>query len=147
MEEYEVDTPVGEIVRWVREDVRREKPSLLIRATKEYAIESDFDREAFGIGEDEDVDLVSVHGVLEIQSRAGRKDWTLQLKVDDVVGPRSSGEEPGYDNDDTVSLAAFEEQFLSKGLDEVEITVAAETSLAKARFDRWLARHLKARRH
>ena len=144
MEEYEVDAPVGEIVRWVKEDAARTAPQLLVHASKEYEREGDFDREEFGIGEFEDIDVVAVHGILEIQSRVGRKDWTLQLKVDDMVGLRSSGDENGDENEDDMSVAAFEEQFLSKGLGDVEVTVAAESPEAKTLFDRWLARRMRA---
>lgn len=145
MEEYEVDAPVGEVVRWVHEDAKRKTPRFLIHASKTYQRESDFDREAFGIGEYEDVDLVSVHGILEIQSRAGKKNWALQLKVDEVVGVLpSSDEENAYENQDDMSLAAFEEQFLSKELGEVEVTVAVESSEAKAHFNHWLSRQMRA---
>jgi hypothetical protein len=146
MDEYEVDAPINEIIRWIREDAARNTPRLLVRASKGYTLESDVDREAFGIGEDEDVDAVSVHGILEVQSRTGRKDWALQLKVDEVMGIISTGGENVYEDVDDMTLAAFEEQFLATGLGEVEATVAAETPEAKTRFDRWLARRMKARR-
>lgn len=146
MDEYEVDVPINEIIRWIREDAARNTPRLLVRASKEYTLESDVDREAFGIGEDEDVDAVSVHGILEVQSRTGRKDWALQLKVDEIMGIISTGGENVYEDVDDMTLAAFEEQFLSTGLGEVEATVVAETPEAKTRFDRWLARRMKARR-
>ncbi len=146
MDEYEVDAPVGEIVRWIKEDVRRKAPRLLVRGSKDYRLESDFDREEYGIGEDEDARVVSVHGVLGIQSRTGRKDWTLQFKVDDVLGLHSSGEEDAYEDEDEMGFSAFDEQFLSRGLGEVEVTVAAETREAKARFDRWLSRRMASYR-
>jgi hypothetical protein len=140
MEEYEVDAPVGEIVRWIREDAERDRPRLSVRAAKEYSGESVFDHAQFGIGEDEDIDLVSVHGRLEIQSRRGSRDWTLQLRLDEAVGLHPRTEEIAYESEDDMALGAFEEQFLSEGLEEVEVVVLAEKPAAKARFDRWLAR-------
>lgn len=144
MEEYEIDAPVEEIARWIVEDAARKTPRLLASASKEYTLVTDFDREAFGIGEDTDVEAVSVRGVLEIQSRAGLQDWTLQLKVEDVVGLRPSGEENAYRDEYNMDVAAFVEQLLSKESREVELIVAAETPEAKVHFDRWLARRMKA---
>ena len=140
MDTYEVDAPINEIVRWTKEDTARSTPRLLVRASKEYTLESDVDRESFGIGEDEDVNAVSVLGILEIQSRTGRKDWTLQLKVEDAMKMLPSGQESACEDEDDMTLAAFEEQFFSKGLGEVEAIVVAETPQAKRRFDRWLDR-------
>lgn len=142
MDEYDVDAPVGEIVRWIKEDVARQAPRLHVRGSKEYKLESDFDREEFGIGEDEDARVVAVHGVLEIQSRSGHKDWTLQLKVDSVLGLYASGEEDAYEDEDEMGFSTFDEQFFSRGLGEIEVTVAAESRDAKARFDRWLGRRM-----
>lgn len=142
--QYEVDAPTNEILRWIKEDSGRKTPRLSLSARKEVSLETDFDRAAYGIGEDEDVELVSVRGTLEVQPRTGRRDWTLQLVLDDVMGFQRFPEETGYEDDDDMSFAAFEEQFLSKGLGEVEISVVAESADAKARFDRWLARRLKA---
>ncbi len=144
MDEYDVDAPVNEVVRWIKEDASRKTPRMLVRASKEYTLESDFDREEFGIGEDTDVEVVSVHGLLEVQSRTGRKDWTLQLKVDDMLGLHPSGEAEAYEDEDDLDVAAFDEQFLSRGLGEVQFGVAAETPAAKSRFDRWLARTMRA---
>jgi hypothetical protein len=146
MDEYQVEVPIDEVIRWIREDAARNTPRLLVRASKTYTLENDVDREAFGIGEDDDVDVVSAHAILEVQSRTGQKDWALQLKVEDVTGVLSTGAENVYEDVDDMTLAAFDEQFLATGLGEVETIVVAETPEAKTRFDRWLARRMKARK-
>lgn len=145
MENYEIDAPVEEILRWIAEDATHKTPRLLARASKEYRLETDFDREEFGIGEDEDVEAVSVRGVLELQSLAGLQDWTLRLKAEDVVGLRTGADENLYQDEYNMDIAAFTEQFLSKGDRGVEVVVAAETPKAKVHFDRWLTRRMKAR--
>ena len=146
MDEHDVDAPVNAVVGWIRAESARTRPRLLIRASKEYRFEPDFDRDAFGVGADDDVELVTVRGLLEVQSRTGRKDWTLQLKVEDPLGLRWPGDEDTYEDEESMAFEAFDEQFLATGLGEVEMTVLAESPAARRRFERWLARGLMARR-
>jgi hypothetical protein len=146
MNEYDVDAPVNTVVDWIRAERARKWPRLVIRASKEYRAEPGFDRNAFGVGDEDDVALASVRGLLEVQSRTGRKDWTLQLKVEDPLGLRWPGDEEAYEDEESMAFEAFDEQFLATGLGEVEMTVRAESPEAKARFDRWLARALGPRR-
>ena len=143
MTRYDVDAPVNAVMDWIRADQARACPRLLLRASREYAFETDFDRSAFGLGDDDDVELVSVRGLLEVQSRRGRKDWALQLKVEDSLGLRAAGDEESYEDQVSMPFEAFDEQFLATGLGEVEMSLLAESAAAKARFDRWLGRHLK----
>jgi hypothetical protein len=139
MDEYEVDLLPGEVLRWVREDARKKTPRLFARASKEYATETDFDRVAYGIGEGEDVTLVSVHGLLEITPRQGPGGWTLQLRAEDVVGLYPSGAEEDYEDESDMPVEVFEEEFLFPEKGDVEVIVLAEDDEALARFERWLA--------
>ena len=139
MEEYAVDILPGEIVDWAREDARKKTPRLFVRASREYATEADFDRTEFGIGEGEEVTLVSVHGLLEVSPREHPGGWTLQLRAEDVVGLFPSGAEEDYENESDMPLEAFEEEFLFPEKGEVEAVVQAEDEEAWARFESWLA--------
>ena len=143
MTPYDVDAPVNAVADWIRTDRLLDQPRLLLQASKEYAFEADFDRAAFGLGDEDDVTLVSVVGLLEVQTRRGRKDWTLQLRIEESLGLRAAGDEDDYEDQPAMPFEAFDEQFLATGLGEVEMSVLAETPAAKARFDRWLTRHLK----
>jgi hypothetical protein len=145
MDEYEVDILPGEVLSWVREDARKKAPLLYARASREYATETDFDRTEFGIGEGEDVTLVSVHGLLEVSPRQAPGGWTLQLRAEDVVGLFPSGAEEDYENESDMPLEAFEEEFLFPEKGELEAVVLAEDEEAWARFEGWLAEMRKGR--
>jgi hypothetical protein len=141
MEEYTVDILPGEVLRWVREDAARTAPSLWVRASKEYQVEPGFDRERARIGEEE-VAPVAVNGIVEISPQGGG-GWTLQIRAEDSVGLRPSGEEEGYEAEDDMTIDAFESQLLAPERGEVEVVVVAEDTAAWNRFQRWLARQQK----
>ena len=140
MDEYEVDLLPGEVVGWLRADAERAAPQLWVRASKTYVAETDFDRETYGVGEGDDLALVRVEGLLEISPQGERGDWTLQLRVEDVVGVLPGGaEDEGYEDEENMPLDVFEEQFLIPEKGEVEVLVLAEDAGAWSRFERWLA--------
>jgi hypothetical protein len=139
--EYDVDVPLGDVLRWVKEDAAKASPRLWVRASKEYGVAQDFKREEAGIGEDEDLEPVVVSGCMEISPRRGRGGWTLLLRFEDSVGLRPAGEDAGYEDDDDLTIEAFEEECIRPERGELEIVVSVESADAKARFDRWLARH------
>lgn len=138
MDEYAVDILPGEVLAWVREDAGRKEPRLWVRASKEYEMDNDYVRQSDRIGEEE-VETIIVRGLMEISPRQGR-GWTLQLAAEDSVGLRAAGEDGGYENDDDMSVDAFESDFLFPEHGDVEITVLAEDTAAWGNFQRWLAR-------
>lgn len=140
MDEYPIDIPVDEVLAWVREDSARTTPLLDIRAARAYRIETDFDRMAAGIGEDEDLALVIARGVLEVAPRRGRRGWVLQVRSEDSIGLRPVGAEESYEEDDDLPVDAFLTQFLGAGNDTVEVMLCADDGHAWQRFQRWLAR-------
>jgi len=145
MAEYSVDLLPGEVLQLVRADAQRKTPELRVRASKEYTLETDFDRTAFGIGEDEDATLVSVHGLLEVSPQHEPGGWTLQLRADDVVGLLPTGAEDDYEDESDMPIETFEEKFLLPEKGEVEVVVVADNEDAWARFQRWLDGMRKSR--
>lgn len=144
MEEYAIDVLPGEVMRWARLDAKRGAPQLWVKASKQYIVETDFDRAACGIGDDEDLALVSVHGLLELSPQHGLGGWTLQLRADDVMGLIPSDAEMTYEDEDDMTAEAFEEQFLIPESGEVEVVVQAEDGAAWMRFQDWFGRQDKA---
>lgn len=140
MDEYQVDIPANEILSWLREDASRKTPRLLVRAAKEYRVDTDFDRAEAGIGEDEDVSLVTAVGTLSVAPLRGRRGWTLQLRSEAGIGIRPSREEGDFEDDDDMALKAFVDQFLTPRRRDAEISVLADDADAWRRFQRWLAR-------
>ena len=139
MDEYAIDVFPGEALRWARADAAQSTPQFWIQASKQYATDVDYDRNEYGIGEDEDLVPVSVHGLLEISPRHEPSGWTLQLRADDVIGLVASGAEEDYEDDDNMTIDAFEEQFLIPEKGEIEVVVLVEDDEAWARFQDWLA--------
>lgn len=66
MDEYSVDLLPEEVLDWVRKDAAKKTPRLLVQASKEYRVETDFDREGAGIGPDDDVALITARGVMSV---------------------------------------------------------------------------------
>jgi hypothetical protein len=145
MDEYSVDVLPGEVLGWVREDAARKSPRLWVRAAKSYWIDEVSTGESARPAEGDDVSPVMVRGVMEISPQGGRGGWTLQLVAQDSVGLREDGEDEGYENDDNMTVKAFEDDFLFPEYGEVEVVVLAEDAAAWRRFGRWLARK-RARR-
>ena len=144
MDEYAVDVLPGDVLRWARADAAQSAPQFWIQASRQFTADTDFDREEYGIGEEEDLVLVSVYGLLELSPRHEPGGWTLQLRADDVIGLVTSGAEGDYEDDDNMTIDAFEEQFLIPEKGEIEVIVQAEDDEAWARFQDWLAGMRKA---
>jgi hypothetical protein len=140
MDEYSVDVLPGEVLAWVRADAARKSPRLWVRAAKSYWIDEVSPGESARPAEGDDVSPVMARGVMEISPQRGRGGWTLQLVAQDSVGLREDGEDAGYENDDNMTVKAFEDDFLFPEHGEVEVVVLAEDAAAWRRFGRWLAR-------
>lgn len=136
MDEYDVDVLADEALRWARADARREAPQLSIRAYR--ASRAEDGAVAAQTGE-EDLNLVAVEGVLELSPRYGPRDWTLRLRVEGTVEPRPAGDDGAdWEDDDALTLDAFESEFVQPDPDNVEATVLAENDAAWRRFQDWL---------
>jgi hypothetical protein len=77
-----------------------------------------------------------VRGVMEISPRRGRGGWTLQVVAQDSVGLREDGEDEGYENDDDMTVKAFQDDFLFPEHGEAEVVVLAEVADAWRQFGR-----------
>lgn len=140
MDEYAIDIPANEVLGWVREDAGRTTPQLVVRASSEYRVETDFDREAAGIGEDDDLALMTACGVLNVMPTRGRRGWVLQLSTEDSVGLRFVSDQETYENEEDLPVDAFVTRFLGSGKGEVEVTLCADDRESWQRFQRWLKR-------
>lgn len=140
MDEYTVDILPGEVLDWVREDAEKKTPHLLVRASKEYSVETDFDREDAGIGDEDDVALVTERDVLTVTPQRGRRGWVLRLDARDSIGLKLSEEEGIYENEDDLPVEAFVTRFLAPEKGGIEVTVRADDAESWQRFQGWLAR-------
>jgi len=141
MEELSVDVLPSEILRWVREDAGEKHPHLWVRASREYRADNGG---VPRISEEDDVNLVSATGTLEISPQRGPGGWTLQLRAEGTAELRPASEGDGLDPDAELSLETFESEFLNPEHGEVDITVQFEDAAARRRFEDWLGRKLRA---
>jgi hypothetical protein len=140
MEEYDVDILPGEICEWLREDAQLPVPLLNVSISKHYSVETDFDRQEYGISAADEVALVNACGILELGPRGGGRGWTLQVRAEDSVGLTPSDKEDAYKDEDDMTLEEFETQFLQPMRGEVGIVVLADNEAGWERFQHWLAR-------
>lgn len=139
MEEWSIDVLPGQILRWVREDATRKQPSLWVRVGREY----DTREGSFAsVSEEDDVNLISALGVLEISPLGGQAGWMLLVRAEGTAELRPADEGDSYDPDMELSLEDFESQFLAPEHGEVDVTVQVEDAAGRRRFEEWLERRL-----
>lgn len=141
MEEFSVDVLPGEVLRWVREDASQKRPRLWVRAAREYRVGSDG---APRSSAEDDVNLISATGTLEISPQGGRGGWTLQLRAEGTAELRPASEGDSLDPDAELNLDTFESEFLNPEHGEVDVTVQFEDAAARRRFEDWLERKLRS---
>jgi len=141
MQEYVLDISGREVVRWVKEEKSEEGGHLDFYETAEveYSLEEEFDREAYGIHDGEDYDLVSFKAVLDIEPRVERNYWILQVQVTEFLGPRHRIEEEPLASRE-LTVEEFESEFLPLAEAAVTVKVWTETPNAKEHFNDWFAR-------
>lgn len=133
MDEHGLDLLPGLILQWVREDGRRKVPRLWVRASKEYLEEP----EALPPrAREEDINLVTAIGILEVSPQYGNGGWALQVRVQGSVELRPTGQEPDEEDEDELSPDDFEAEFLIPERGEVEVGVATEDKAGWQRFQR-----------
>jgi hypothetical protein len=141
MDEYSVDLLPGEILAWIRADAVRKRPRLWVHASKVYEVESAPGSEDDMAGDD--LSDLTVRGILEL-SPQHRSGWRLEIRAEDSVGLSGAGDGEGYENEDNLTVDAFEAQFLVPERGEVEVVVIADDTAAWRAFQRWLARRRAA---
>ena len=144
MDEYAVDVLPGEVIPWARSAVRDRTPAFAVRAFKEYQVERDYDAAEYGIGEGEDLSLVTVTGSLTLSPTGEGQDWVLELRARDSVGLVSAGDERGLADEPEMTVEAFVQQFILPEKGEVEVILHAESPEAADAFQRSVIRQREA---
>ena len=143
---YNLSIPPGELVRWLREekDENHQHLELFLKAWKHYSCEEDFDHAAYGVPEEDRVDLVTMEAILNVEPLVEMGYWILQVQVRDRLGIMDHAEEAKYDSGD-LTLEQFESEILGCRHDHMKVVVMAPNDDAKGRFDHWFdtmkARH------
>ncbi len=138
-DDYAVDVLPGELIAWARSARGDKTPEIIVNAEKEYRVQTDYDRQAFEIGEHEDLSLVSITGTLTIEPSGDGGGWILELRAEDTVGLLPPGMAGDCEDEIDMTVDAFVEQFLAPEKSEVEIILHAPDPAAADRFQHWLA--------
>lgn len=145
MTTYFLRIPPREVVRLVRaeRDAAGGQPELYEDALKDYVIEEEYDRHAYGLPEIEQdgrrYDLITVEAVLNVEPRVERDFWVLSVVVRKNLGPQIVDDEERALVATALTLDEFEREFLAPGAGRVTVRLETETPLAKQHFDDWWA--------
>jgi hypothetical protein len=115
-----------------------------VSALKEYLVEEEFDRKAYGIKNDADYDLVTGLATLTFEPYRGLNSWTLTVTVESPLGPLKQQEEASLDRRE-LTLDEFEREMTAPGKKRITVRLDRETPLAKEEFHHWLV-EARARR-
>lgn len=146
MKTYILKLPAAEIVRLLRAETKAAHgaPELHTAAEKEYIIEEDFDRRAYGIHDGEEFDLATAIATLTIEPRVEAGYWILETVIERALGPVRTSEEDELTRKE-LTLDEFEAELGAPGRKRVFVRLSVQTAAVRKDFDRWLdemhARH------
>jgi hypothetical protein len=139
MAQYELDVAADQIVQWLKAEVAAGRRDWGIRATREFAVEPVERPAEAGLDEEPDEASLVTLGVLEVWPLGPQGGWTLQVRVEDILGPHTPEDESVPEGAEEIDLNHFEAQFLVPDRSAAFVSVEAESVQAKRRFDRVLA--------
>jgi len=141
MKTYILTLPAAEVVHLLRAETEAAHgaPELDIGAAeKEYVIEEDFDRSAYGLHNGEQFDLVTSITTLTIEPRVESGYWILETVIERALGPVRTSQEDELTRKD-LTLDEFEAALRAPGRKRVTVRLQLQTSAIRQDFDRWLA--------
>lgn len=146
MKTFVLKLPAEEVIHLLRAETAAAygAPELDITSEKDYIVEEDFDRSAYGVREGEHVDLVTSIATLAIEPRVEAGYWILETVVERALGLLRPPQEDELARTE-LNLDEFEAELRAPGSKRVSVRLYVETPDVKQDFDRWLgemqARH------
>lgn len=148
MQTYPVDIDPEQLIRWL-EAKHEASPSafriIAVRATDERMVPprgeahlDDLDRE--------DLREIATIATLEIAPAHASEGWFLTVVVEDEVGPRLSDKGALSEDEQTIDLVTFDQEFTRTGRGNASVVAAVEGSEAETRMAR-LLHSIEADRH
>jgi hypothetical protein len=142
-EEFDIDISPRDLIAWTRADQAKRTPTLWASASKTVE-KRDIGLETARVTLDDDVVETVTRGVLEVSPRRGLGGWVLRVTADDTAGEHPISDEEAEEEEEELTLDAFEQEFLLPDGRIVDITMSVEDGAAKARLGRWV-RRMRAR--
>ncbi len=113
-------------------------PSLHIIGEKEYTIEENFDRLAYGLEDESPFDLGTSIVRLTVEPWVESGYWILETTIERALGPVHTSRQRELTRR-YLTLDEFEKELRTPGQQQVNVRVYVETPDVKEDFDRWLA--------
>lgn len=137
---YILKLPAAEVVHLLRAETAAAHgaPELDTGAEKDFIVEEDFDRGAFGRHGGERFDLVTSIARLTIEPRVESGYWILEAIVERPLGPARTSQEDEFTPCE-LTLEEFAAELAAPGRKEVSVRVCVETPDVKQDFERWLS--------
>jgi hypothetical protein len=140
MQEYRIDIDPRILIERIL-SVRDETAghlSFFESAMVSYHIQEEYQREAYGLHDGTDRDLVTVIGILEIEPHVEHNYWVLRVRVQRELGPQPASQEKSLVSR-PIDLETFREEFLQGQNPAPEVTLLAQTDEARQHFEDWFA--------
>ena len=140
MKTFILALPAEEVVHLLRAETESAKgePELNTCIEKDYVVEEDFDRDAYGIHDGEAFDLARSEAILTIEPRVEMGYWVLETSVERPLGPVRVSEEDTLVRKE-MTLDDFEAELQAAGPKQVAVKLRVQTPDVRPDFDRWLA--------
>lgn len=141
MSTYILGLSAAEVVHLLRAatEAAQGTPELDVGAPeKEYVIEEDFDRSAYGLRDGKKFDLATSMATLTIEPRVESGYWVLETVVERPLGPVQASQEDKLVREE-LTLDEFESELRAPGQKRVVVRLQVQTPAVRQDFDRWLA--------
>ena len=114
-------------------------PEFTLAAYRDYVIDEDFGRVAYGLAGRGEYTLVTSRAVLEVEARVEQNDWVLAVVMEAVVGSRGLAEENALLGT-PMTLGAFDSALAAADPGTISVRLNAPTMLGRKHFDQlWSA--------
>lgn len=147
MEAYSLDLDPGQVVRWLKAELRPGFSPFHVTARRRRETESvpENARFHFGDAEREDLSEIATFATLDIEPLHAGEGWRLSIIVEDEAGPRLS-DEADVEEEEEIDLDTFYEDFIRTGRGEATVIAEVANSEAQKRLQP-LLRAIEQDRH
>lgn len=112
-------------------------PELHTAAEKEYILEEDFNRRAYGIHDGEDFDLATSIATLTIEPRVESGYSIIETVIEQPLGPMRTTQEDELTRKE-LTLDEFERELRASGPKRVTVRLSVQTAGVRKDFEQWL---------
>jgi hypothetical protein len=135
MDERELDIDPVHLLAWLRAEGAAAERTLSVRATRDYFARDVPHPELLRIGEETELAELCAVGVLDIRPADASDGWSLEVRVEDELGPHTPDDESVDGEAEQIDLDAFEADFIAPRRGTVFVAARFESEAARLRFE------------